>query len=101
MVWRKHFGITRPVYATLSDCSERTLATIEKRRRLALNKERALNEARRLVLALAEIMEPENIGNWLEQKNEWFGKTPLQVIEDGKVDQIWEMIYHTKEGGFL
>ena len=102
MRWRQHFGITRPLYAALSDCSTRTLATLEKKNRLTLERQRDLNEARRLILSLSEIIELEKIGEWLQQKNEWFkNKTPLKVIEEGKVDQIWEMVYHTKDGGFL
>jgi len=101
MKWRRQAGISRPVFASLSNCSERTLATQEAKRRLALRENRNLTETRRLILALSEIMDPTQIGPWLNAKNEWFdGKTPLQIIQAGRIDQVWEMIYHTREGGY-
>ena len=67
-----------------------------------MQKQRKLNEARRLIVGLAEIMEPENIASWLETPNEWFaGKTPLRALDEGKIDKVWELIFHTKEGGYL
>ena len=100
--WRRKVKISRPVYAVLSDCSERTLATLEGKNRLSMAKQRKLNEARRLIMALAEIMEPENIAPWLKKPNEWFdGRTPLEAMDEGKVDKIWELIFHTKAGGYL
>ena len=51
---------------------------------------------------MSEIMEPESIAPWLKQPNEWFdGHTPLQALEEGKADKIWELISHTKECGYL
>ncbi len=100
--WRRKVKISRPVYAVLSDCSERSLATLEAKNRLSMGKQRKLNEARRLIVGLSEIMEPENIAPWLKQPNEWFdGRTPLQALEEGKADKIWELIFHTREGGYL
>jgi hypothetical protein len=100
--WRRKVKISRPVYAVLSDCSERTLATLESKNRLSMEKQRKLNEARRLIVGLAEIMEPENIVPWLKKPNEWFdGRTPLEAMDEGKVDKIWELIFHTKAGGYL
>jgi len=99
--WRRQIGITRPVYATLSNCSERTLATQEGKPRLSLESTRNINETRRLLIALCDIMEPENITTWLNEKNEWFeGHPPIKIIRQGKIDKIWEMIYHTREGGY-
>ena len=100
--WRRKVKISRPVYAALSDCSERTLATLEAKTRLSMGKQRKLNEARRLIVGLSEIMEFQNIAPWLKQPNEWFDdRTPLQALEEGKADKIWELIFHTKEGGYL
>ena len=101
MQWRRTLGISRPVYAALSDCSERTLATQEAQRHLELDKLRNLNETHRLLMGLCEIMEPANVAPWLNEPNDWFdGQTPLKVIHSGKIDQVWDMIYHTREGGF-
>ena len=101
MKWRRNLGISRPVYAVLSNCSERTLATQEAKPRLALEKERALNESHRLLVALGQIMEPAQVSKWLVAPNEWFeGQKPLAVIRAGRADQVWDMIRHTREGGY-
>jgi len=100
--WRRQIKISRPVYAELSDCALRTLATLERKNRLSLNKERKLNQTRRLIEALCEIMEPAHVAPWLQQPNDWFdGRTPLQAVKEGKIDKVWELIFHTKEGGYL
>ena len=53
-------------------------------------------------MGLAEIMAPETIAEWLQTPNEWFDdNTPLETIDHGKIDKVWELIYHTREGGFL
>ncbi len=99
--WRREVKISRPDYATISGCSTRTLATIESKNRLSLEKVRKVNEARRLILGLSEIMESDNVGAWLKQPNEWFdGNTPLEAIKAGKADKLWELIFHTREGGY-
>ena len=100
--WRRQIGITRPVYAKISHCSERTLATIESKKKLTLSKERKLNETHRLLLALCEIMEPKLVKNWLREPNEWLDdNTPMQIIEQGKMDKLWELVYHTRSNGYL
>jgi len=102
MQWRRTIGITRPVFAVLSSCSERSVATQEKKSRLSLPKERKLNEAHRLLLGLCEIMDPENVSAWLNEPNEWFdNQTPMAVIKQGKIDKVWELVYHTKAAGYL
>lgn len=102
MEWRRTIGITRPVFAVLSSCSERSVATQEKRTRLSLSKERKLHEAHRLLLGLCEIMDPENVSDWLNNPNEWFdNQTPMAVIQQGKIDKVWELVHHTKAAGYL
>ena len=100
--WRRQIGITRPVYARLSHCSERTLATFEARKNLSLAKERKLNETHRLLLALCEVMAPLHVKDWLNQPNEWLhSNTPMQIIEKGQIDLLWDLIYHTRNNGYL
>jgi len=100
--WRRQIKISRPVYAKLSDCSARTLATVEGKNRLSLKKLRKISETLSLLTALCEIMEPQNVSSWLQQPNEWFdGCTPMQAVDEGKIDKVWELIYHTREGGYL
>ena len=102
MQWRRSIGINRPTLAALSGCSTRSMATKEAKESLSLSKERGLNEAYRLLLGLCEIMEPENISNWLKQPNEWLaGHAPIEAITQGKADEIWQLIHHTKSDGYL
>jgi hypothetical protein len=58
-----------------------------------------LTEMARLFDALAEIMEPDYIGEWLKTPNPAFeGSTPLQVIERGESDRLWRMLYLIESG---
>jgi len=101
MQWRKSIKINRPVFAALSGCSERSVATQEAKSRLSLTKERKLNEAHRLLLGLCEIMEPTNVVAWLNAPNEWLAdRTPLEAVNEGKIDKVWELIHHTKSSGY-
>ena len=53
------------------------------------------------VNALAEVVEPEMIGEWMKTPNEAFdGLKPLEVIERGEADRIWQMIYEMRSGVF-
>src|SRR5581483_1473489 len=55
---------------------------------------RRLQEVRRLLDALAEIVKRESITKWLHQPNEAFDRlTPLQVIELGEIDRLWAMVH--------
>ena len=102
MQWRRSIGINRPTLAALSGCSTRSMATKEAKGRLSLSKERGLNEAYRLLLGLCEIMEPANVSSWLRQPNEWLaGHAPMEAITQGKSDEVWQLIHHTKSDGYL
>ena len=61
--------------------------------------QKQLTELVRLFDALAEIMEPDYIGEWLKTPNPAFeGSTPLQVIERGESDRLWRMLYLIESG---
>jgi DNA-binding transcriptional regulator YiaG len=60
---------------------------------------RRLQEVRRLLDALAEIVKRESIPKWLHQPNAAFGRlTPLQVIELGEIDRLWAMVHDMGSG---
>ena len=49
--------------------------------------------------ALAEIMPPEHIAEWLDTPNNAFDKLkPLEVIERGEIDRIWRMVFLLRSG---
>jgi len=97
---REDFGLTQPLMARVLGVSVRKLSELETSARAARPEtRRRLMEVRRLQVALAEIMDPGDIGAWMEEPNGAFGgATPLQVIERGEVDLLWQMIYAVRGG---
>jgi hypothetical protein len=60
---------------------------------------RRLIELERLTNALAEEMNEESLGKWLQTPNEAFdGLKPLEVIDRGESDRIWSMVYFLRSG---
>lgn len=58
-----------------------------------------IREVTRLFDALAGLIKAKTIGHWLQRPNKQFdGSTPLQVIERGETDRLWQMIWHLREG---
>lgn len=56
---------------------------------------------KKMLEGLCDIMKASSIAAWMERPNDWFdGQTPNQAIKDGKINKVWELIYHTREGGF-
>ena len=63
------------------------------------NVQRRLTELRRVIQALSEVIQKEALGPWMTQPNEAFdGLKPIEVIERGEVDRIWQMIYYVRSG---
>ncbi len=60
---------------------------------------RQFKEHRRVIDALGEVIQKDAIGPWLDQPNDAFdGLKPIELIERGKVDRIWQMIYYLRSG---
>lgn len=58
-----------------------------------------LTEAERLSLALERLIPRGEIASWLHAPNDAFeGQTPLQVIERGESDRLWQMIFQIESG---
>jgi hypothetical protein len=99
--WRRSVGVNRETFACLANCSERTLATYEKRQELPPLIRPQVNEGLRLVKALLEIIPASELGAWLRTPNSGFGgQRPWTLIENGERDVIWEMIHQTRQGAF-
>ncbi|SFH86601.1 hypothetical protein [Planctomicrobium piriforme] len=96
---RQQLGFTRPQFARLLPVSERSLAEIEKGGDAGESVTRSISQIQRLVAALEEVMESQVIGPWLNVPNASFdGLKPLEVIERGEIDRIWQMIYELRSG---
>ena len=97
---RRLLGFNRPMFARLLATSERNLASIEAGKAPSPAVLKSLTEIRRLLSALTELFDAVTIGEWLKKKNDAFeGRKPLEVIEHGEVDRIWQMIYELRSGG--
>ena len=56
-------------------------------------------EVKRLCDALSEVVVPESLGEWFDAPNDAFGGLkPIEVIERGEIDRLWEMHYRLRSG---
>lgn len=91
--------MNRESFARLVPMSTRNLANIESGKPPSANLLRQLQALRRVVDALAEVIQKDAIGRWLELPNRAFdGLKPVEVIERGEVDRIWQMIFYLRSG---
>ena len=96
---RQSLGLTRSVFSRLSHFSERAIADWESGESLSNQSRQRMVELKRLQEALAEVVEPDYVGEWLQAPNDAFeGLKPLEVIERGETDRIWRMIYVLESG---
>lgn len=96
---RNRLGLNRETFARLVPMSTRNLANIEGGKKPTATVLRQLKELKRVVDALAEVVKKDAIGPWLEQPNDAFdGLKPIEVIERGEIDRIWQMIFYLRSG---
>jgi transcriptional regulator with XRE-family HTH domain len=97
--FRDVLKLSRPLFARLMGCSERTLANWESGRHLPDIYKSRLNELQRLYIELSESVDPQIVGSWIITPNEEFdGLKPLELIERGETFRIWRMIFLLKIG---
>ena len=61
--------------------------------------ERRVMEIERLYEALCRVVKPESIKGWLTRPNTAFdGLKPLEVVERGPLDRLWQMIFFLESG---
>lgn len=93
------FNIVRPDLTRMTGYSLRSVDKWAAGEKMGATPRRRMAEIQRLFEALAEIMDPGYIGEWLKTPNEAFeGSTPLQVIERGEADRIWRMLFLIETG---
>lgn len=57
------------------------------------------HEIDRLHAALAQIIDPAEIGRWLQMPNPALNDLkPLEIIERGQSDRLWRMIHQLQSG---
>jgi hypothetical protein len=63
------------------------------------NESLTLAELERFRGRLAEVVATDAIPAWLDTSNEAFGGLkPLEVIERGEIDRLWQMIFYLESG---
>ena len=97
---RGSLNMPQGVFGRMINASVRTIAEIESGRRTELGKlARSYTEVERLYNALSEVVDPDSLEGWFKTPNEAFdGFKPVEIIERGEIDRLWEMIYRLESG---
>jgi len=91
---RNKLGISQAELARLTGYSIRAIAGWEGGKPLSEPARQKLTETERLRAALGELLPPAELGVWMRAPNPSFeGQTPMQVIERGESDRLWQMIF--------
>jgi DNA-binding transcriptional regulator YiaG len=97
---RDDLGLTQAELARLLGFSTRWVATQEASGvRADAGTERRLLEIARLVEALSRVVQPEGLRGWFIRPNAAFqGLKPLEVVERGQIDRLWQMVFFLESG---
>ena len=83
----------------LTGFSERAIAGWEGGAPVSEPARRRLLEIDRFRRRLAEVVAPGSIPEWLDTPNDAFqGLKPVEVIERGEIDRLWNMIFYLESG---
>ena len=95
----KDYGVQMGLLPRLSGFSLRSIANWSAGEKPSGPARQRLTELNRLFKALEKIVDRKSIGGWLIQPNSAFeGSTPLQVVERGESDRLWQMIHQLGSG---
>jgi DNA-binding transcriptional regulator YiaG len=96
---RRRLGLSRKIFSRLTGFSERAIANWEKGGQPDEPCLRRIRETERFQARLAEVVAPDAIAEWLDTPNEAFdGLKPLEVIERGEIDRLWNMNFYLEAG---
>lgn len=96
---REKLGLPRKTFSRLTGFSERAIADWEKGKAISEPGLRRMREIERFQERLAEVVQGDTIPTWLETPNPAFdGLKPLEVIERGEIDRLWNMIFYLESG---
>jgi DNA-binding transcriptional regulator YiaG len=96
---RKELALSRREFSRLTGYSERAIVNWEMGRTPDEPALRRIKEIDRLRARLSRVMKPEFIAEWLATPNDAFdGLKPLEVIERGETDRLWDMIFYLESG---
>lgn len=93
------FGIRQTTEARLLGVSTKTASMLRGGKTPTPQVARRLTELKRLLRALAEVVDEDFVAEWIETPNDVLGGLkPLEVIERGEVDRIWQIVYALRAG---
>lgn len=96
---RDQLGVTREFFARLVDVSVRTIAEVEANPKPIKKLMRNYTEVQRLCEALGEVVDSSEIATWLNTPNDAFDSLkPIEVIERGQIDRLWNMVFRLRSG---
>ena len=91
---RRNLGISQEELARITGYSTRSIAGWESGQQLSPPAKQKLTETQRLCTALAEFTPSDTLGPWLRTPNPAFeGQSPIQILERGEADRLWQMIF--------
>ena len=96
---RVNLGLTREVFGRLVNVSVRAIAQIETTAKKVDKLHRNYIEVQRLCESLSEVVDPASLGTWFSTPCQAFGGSkPIDVIDRGEIDRLWEMFYRLRSG---
>ncbi|MGL6095166.1 MAG: antitoxin Xre/MbcA/ParS toxin-binding domain-containing protein [Fimbriiglobus sp.] len=96
---RAKFGVPRKTFSRLTGFSERVIANWESGEPMSEPSLRRIREIERLRDRLVEVVSAAAIAVWLDTPNPAFdGLKPLEVVERGEVDRLWQMLFYLESG---
>jgi DNA-binding XRE family transcriptional regulator len=94
--------LSQTLLARLLDVSLRTASGLESRAVPPTQLRRSLTQVTRLCSALAEAMNAAYVGPWLDEPNEMLaGLKPVEAIERGRIDRVWQVVEGLRSGAQL
>jgi DNA-binding XRE family transcriptional regulator len=96
---RDRLQMTRELFARAVGVSVRTIAKVEAEAVRVEKLTRPYNELFRLCESLAEVVPAAGLGGWfMAPKRDFEDLKPLEVIERGEIDRLWEMAFRLRSG---
>lgn len=96
---RDRLQMPRVMFGRVVNVSERTIAKVEAKAEKVEKLRRPYNEVYRLCQALSEVVAPDSLGGWFKTPNDAVdGLKPVEVIERGEIDRLWDMVFRLRSG---
>lgn len=95
---RESAGLTQPELARLMGLSTRWVAAQETAPAEPPT-DRRVSEVVRLLDSLTQVVQPGAVRGWLAAPNPAFdGLKPIEVVERGEIDRLWQMVFYMESG---